>query len=333
MERRLLSFPCRNENVIMICTKPWHRRIPASERALQSNSYRRDCIPFPCGQCFNCRINRSREWALRILLEMMDHVACSFVTLTYNNFFYPPYGELYPKDMQLFFKRLRQQFYDKKNKEYTRKIRYFYCGEYGERYKRPHYHLALFNIGIEEKEKIEKAWSFPFKDGNTTIHYPLGWVHIGDLNKYSARYVSGYIMKGANKDARNCKNEKFKKRVEDHLQGRLPEYQRMSRRPGLGKKRIENIAKKVGKKTGRFREIIWQNKRQPVGSYLQSVIDEYLNITKEDKEKDFNDYSWEFMNEYFKENEIYLNKLIEENEQKEKNKKVRLHLRMRRNKI
>lgn len=296
-----------------------------------SKNYRKEATPFPCGQCFNCRVNKSREWALRICLEMLDHEYSSFVTLTYNNFFLPGDAELYPDDVKAFFKRLRQKFYNKKTKEYTRKIKYYYCGEYGSNTGRPHYHIALFGCGIQDTEKIEDAWQMVWKDKdeNKYYSYPLGLVHVGDINKYSARYISGYIMKGANSENyRKAKNKYFKKRVEDHLQGRKCEFQRMSRRPGLGKDRIKKITRNLGGITGRFRAINWQKKAQPIGKYLQSVVDEELNITDEQKQEEFDSYSMKLFDEYFNENERYLNSLIRQNEQKERNRKARMNIYM-----
>lgn len=39
----------------------------------------------PCGQCEDCRIKRSKEWAQRIVLESQQHEHNWFLTLTYND--------------------------------------------------------------------------------------------------------------------------------------------------------------------------------------------------------------------------------------------------------
>lgn len=55
----------------------------------------------------------------------------SFVTLTYDNDSLPGDSGLHKEDFQRFMKRLRKYSgYD---------LKYFACGEYGGRFKRPHY--------------------------------------------------------------------------------------------------------------------------------------------------------------------------------------------------
>ena len=94
-------------------------------------------IKLPCGQCIGCRLDRSRQWANRCMLELQYHDSAFFVTLTYDDFhvpksYYadPETGEAYTsltlckRDFQLWMKRLRKKFSEDK-------IRFFACGEYG----------------------------------------------------------------------------------------------------------------------------------------------------------------------------------------------------------
>lgn len=39
-------------------------------------------IDIPCGQCIECRLAYSRQWATRMMLEAQDHKGCYFLTLT-----------------------------------------------------------------------------------------------------------------------------------------------------------------------------------------------------------------------------------------------------------
>ena len=41
-------------------------------------------IKVPCGQCIGCRLERSRQWAIRCVHEASLHEANSFITLTYS---------------------------------------------------------------------------------------------------------------------------------------------------------------------------------------------------------------------------------------------------------
>ena len=51
-----------------------------------------DFLSVPCGHCLQCRLARSRVWAVRCLLESELYSSNCFITLTYNNSSLPPYG-------------------------------------------------------------------------------------------------------------------------------------------------------------------------------------------------------------------------------------------------
>ncbi|AXH74217.1 MAG: replication initiator protein [Microviridae sp.] len=82
-----------------------------------------------CGQCMECRLAYSREWAIRITHEAAMHDRNCFLTLTYDNDHLPAHGQLVKSDLQKFFKRLRHHF----------NFKYVACGEYGDRRRRPHF--------------------------------------------------------------------------------------------------------------------------------------------------------------------------------------------------
>ena len=104
-------------------------------------------IVLPCGQCYACRIAKSREWAARCVLEAKMHDDNCFITLTYDDNHVPSDMSLVKMDFTNFIKRLR--------KNTGEKIRYYACGEYGELYQRPHFHACLF--GYKPKDLI--LWS------------------------------------------------------------------------------------------------------------------------------------------------------------------------------
>ena len=58
----------------------------------------------PCGQCVECRLKRSRDWAARCMQEASQHERNCFITLTYRD---APESLDY-RDFQLFMKRLRK---------------------------------------------------------------------------------------------------------------------------------------------------------------------------------------------------------------------------------
>ena len=96
-------------------------------------------LTLPCGQCIGCRLERSRSWAVRCVHEAYMYDDNCFITLTYDNDNLPLTGDGLPtldRDaVTLFLKRLRFRF--------PHTIRYFGCGEYGDKLSRPHYHLIL----------------------------------------------------------------------------------------------------------------------------------------------------------------------------------------------
>jgi len=94
-------------------------------------------VELPCGKCLNCRETRSAEWALRLEHESHYWTDTCFLTLTYDeeNLLI---DDLDPVELKNFIKRLR--------KVIKVPIKYYACGEYGELYGRPHYHLIVFGL-------------------------------------------------------------------------------------------------------------------------------------------------------------------------------------------
>lgn len=152
----------------------------------------------PCGQCHQCRINIRRQKTLRNMLELTDHAHASFLTLTYNDDHLPPNALLDYSDFQKFIKRVRKDY----------PIRYFACGEYGERNTRPHYHAILYGFppgypGSPQHDYILSKWSS--KKG------PMGRVDLGSVTPHSIQYVCSYISKKrAKMDGPYCWIEKEK---------------------------------------------------------------------------------------------------------------------------
>lgn len=68
-------------------------------------------IDIPCQKCVECRLNRSRDWANRLMMEGMYYESKYFLTLTYRDVDCPRNSEgfmtLRSKELQDFMKRLR----------------------------------------------------------------------------------------------------------------------------------------------------------------------------------------------------------------------------------
>ena len=123
-------------------------RNPSGKRSLTFNAreaFTDKKIDVPCGRCVGCRLERSRQWAIRCVHEASLYDNNCFITLTYDSDHVPSDGSLRVEDFQNFMKRLRKSVA-------PRRVRFFHCGEYGERGDRPHYHAILFNLDFDDRE-------------------------------------------------------------------------------------------------------------------------------------------------------------------------------------
>jgi len=191
----------------------------------------------PCGQCVGCRLERSRQWAVRCVHEASLFQHNSFITLTYDDEHLPKDRSLVLKHYQDFMKRLRKKFSGLEPiADGSYPIRFYHCGEYGDRTRRPHYHAILFNFDFLDKVrwKEERNGSFLYVSPSLQKLWPFGYSVIGSVTFDSAAYVARYVMKKVNGD---LKEDHY--RVIDPDSGEVvdlsPEYSTMSRRPGIGK--------------------------------------------------------------------------------------------------
>ena len=184
-------------------------------------------IELPCQQCVGCRLEKSRQWATRCIHEASMHEDNCFITLTYSEENKPWDGSLNKQHFQLFMKRLRQKYKDKK-------IRYFHCGEYGEELRRPHYHALIFGHDWEDKELwAEEDGVRTYVSPELTSIWKLGHTTTGELNWQTAAYCARYIMKkitGAQAE------EHYWNQINESMAIELqPEYTTMSLKPAIGK--------------------------------------------------------------------------------------------------
>nr|WAE43908.1 MAG: replication initiator protein [Microviridae sp.] len=181
-----------------------------------------------CGQCIGCRLERSRQWALRCMHESSLYQDNCFITLTYSNDYLPEDGSLNVRHFQLFMKRLR--------KKYGEGIRFFHCGEYGDKYKRPHYHAILFNHDFTDKVFWQdRNGQKLYRSKSLEELWPFGHSSVGSATFESAAYVARYIMKKVNGDAALSHYSDIDYDTGEVLSQVKPEYVTMSRRPGIGR--------------------------------------------------------------------------------------------------
>ncbi len=180
-------------------------------------------LELACGQCQGCRLERSRQWAIRCVHEAQMHKQNCFITLTYDPDHVPKDGSLHLEDWQRFAKRLRRK---------AGPFRFFHCGEYGEVNLRPHYHACIFGLdfvadrGLWKDDGRNPLFRSPLLDST----WGLGFATVGALTFKSAAYVARYIMKKATGPL-----------AVEKYGDRRPEYVTMSRRPGIGSKWFEKF--------------------------------------------------------------------------------------------
>ena len=192
----------------------------------------------PCGQCIGCRLERSRQWAVRCVHEAQLHEHNSYITLTYNDKHLPSGNTLVKKHFQDFMKRLR--------KGNGHRIRYFHCGEYGDRSDRPHYHALLFGHDFSDKVPWKKndRGELLYTSEDLEEKWGKGFCSIGAVTFDSAAYVARYIMKKVTGDGAEEHYEHICKTTGEITQ-RQPEYVTMSRRPGIAAEWFEAFADDV----------------------------------------------------------------------------------------
>lgn len=200
----------------MSCTRPLNAFRSAGSGKIYFQPFRgSECIQLPCGQCIGCRLERSRDWAVRCTHEAQMYEKNCFLTLTYSNENLPANNSLHRPDLTKFFKRLR--------KKYPHSIRYFACGEYGEKLQRPHYHVILFNHDFDDKQLFQNG-KFPlYVSAELSQLWPLGHSIVAGFSFESAAYTARYCVKKITGSA-----------AAEHYGDRSPEFSAMSRRPGIG---------------------------------------------------------------------------------------------------
>lgn len=148
----------------------------------------------PCGKCLGCRTDRAKTWTIRATHEARLWEHNTFFHLTYDDTHLPP--ELMPRDLQLFFKRLRQARArdDTQSLPSVRSssIRYMACGEYGDKTLRPHYHVCAFNIGFADQQRYNSDLNT--SDTLTTI-WGNGATKLAPFTPARAGYVASYLTK------------------------------------------------------------------------------------------------------------------------------------------
>lgn len=215
----------------------------------------------PCGKCILCKTRKKKELAARAILEgnQYDNPPL-FLTFTYAPKFLPEGNELDRRAMPLFLKRLRSRL---KYYNIPYELAYMYCGEYGAKYGRAHYHMVLWNFPqndvhfptiMQVIRFIQRCWSvFKMEIGDDgkmhrvpmrnakkeIIRYPSGNIvyetePIGIVQVKPVTQTDGcisYVTKYMRKEGRH--NDEHKQK---------PFYYGSSKRQGIGSAGIKDLA-------------------------------------------------------------------------------------------
>lgn len=168
--------------------------------------------------------------------EAQLHDELMFLTLTYDDKFLPFGGNLHPPHMTNFIKRVRKAGHQ---------IRYYYCGEYGDKNDRPHYHAIIFgwwptdayHWRTQEKykyyrsEQLEKLWKFGNSEFTT-------------VTKKTCSYVARYVTKKITGDDAEDHYERVDLETGE-IFSLLPEFARMSLRPAIAREWWEKYGQAV----------------------------------------------------------------------------------------
>jgi hypothetical protein len=187
---------------------------------------RGDQLLLPCGQCVGCRLERSRQWAVRCLHESKSHARNCFITLTYDDDHVPYDGSLDYTHYQLFMKRLRKALGP---------ARFYMCGEYGDDYGRPHYHACLFGVDFPDRVVQSRSGSgfFVYRSDLLSSLWPHGFSSVADFSFETAAYVARYVMKKITGQAGETHYDVVNTETGE-IFSRTPEFCRMSLKPGIG---------------------------------------------------------------------------------------------------
>jgi len=143
-------------------------------------------VPIGCGNCYECRKQKYKEWKVRLLEDSRTNTNGRFVTLTFSNESIKKLSkdidsEGYERDNEIATLAVRR-FLERWRKKYKVSVRHWLITELGHRgTENIHLHGIIWTSELSD---IEKIWNY-------------GYVYIGysGVNEATANYISKYILK------------------------------------------------------------------------------------------------------------------------------------------
>lgn len=188
---------------IMACSRPFYNP--------DIVDFNGDPIPIPCGSCFCCRLDIQKAAIDRMFCAWKCHSVSAFVTFTYDDehlIFQDGFRQptLSKDDLHKYLDNIRHLLHKVK-------FEYYACGEYGDKFNRPHYHVLFFGLDYQlHKSFFEQSWK-------------KGSVKVLPVQSGSFRYVAKYLSKPYSKEYND---------IQYYDIGLIPPFRKMSR--GLGVK-------------------------------------------------------------------------------------------------
>jgi hypothetical protein len=176
-------------------------------------------------------------------------------------------------------------------------LRFYAVGEYGTKTQRPHYHYCLFGFPpcldlVRQKYLMQnKCWR-PCNCRHCsfiTSVWDYGHIMLGDLTHDSAQYVAGYVTKKMTSDKTDFQ-QKF-------LQGRHPEFARMSNRPGIARGYVDKIIhslhnQSIDSSCDLPISLSHGGKRRPLGRYMRNMLKKEYGFDDEDSLRQLETQLW-----------------------------------------
>jgi len=177
-----------------------------------------------------CKLERARQWSIRMMHEARYHDQNCFLTLTYSDQAVPIDYGLNLRHLQLFFKKLRRSIE-------PQRVRFFACGEYGDLNGRPHYHAIVFGYDAPDKLLHSRSPSGELIYGSAALSrlWNYGFITTQDISRKACSYVARYVTKKIKSGDTFGADRYYRlSPVDGAMHAVRPEFAVMSRKPGLG---------------------------------------------------------------------------------------------------
>ena len=168
--------------------------------------------------------------------------------------------------------------------DFNQQFRYYLCGEYGSTTHRPHYHLIVFGLALDDLQPlrttdgwhyytsptIERAWSIYDRKSDTSTS--IGYSMVTNVCWETCAYVARYVTKKLNGSAAEF-YDTF---------NILGEFCLMSRRPGIGRSYFDDNFSDILK----YQKIILPSKEKSFQFRPPRYYDRLLDIDYPDEMAD-----------------------------------------------